>query len=58
MMEDIQWLREQVESADPAYLAMLDDMGEMGDLNSGYISALLESVKVLLEEYDRISGAG
>lgn len=54
---DIQWLREQADSANPTYLAMLDDMGKMGDLNSGYIASLLVAVKALLEEYDALREA-
>lgn len=52
--DEIEWLREQVSRLTPEDRAF---GCESGDLNDGYIVALLEAAETLLTAYDATHGA-
>ena len=53
-MTEIAWLRGKVEQLTPDTREGMAQMGEWGDLNEGYILALLEAAGYVIAELDRL----
>jgi len=53
-MTEIAWLRGKVEQLTPDTREGMAQMGECGDLNEGYILALLEAAEHVIAELDRL----